>query len=71
MVANFTYFYLLNYYMTLSAGAAEYTDYISDSLNERPRYDLDISSNAGTLGNAEYPFIAIVPRSTLARSDST
>ena len=29
------------------------------------------SSNAGALWNAEYPFIAIAPRSTLARSDST
>ena len=29
------------------------------------------SSNAGALGNAEYPFIAIAPRSTLARSGST
>ena len=29
------------------------------------------SSNVGALGNAEYPFIAIAPRSTLARSDST
>ena len=29
------------------------------------------SSNAGALGNAEYPFIAIAPRSTFIRSDST
>ena len=29
------------------------------------------SSNAGALGNAEYPFIAIAPRSTLARIYST
>ena len=29
------------------------------------------SSNAGALGNAEYPFIAIAPRSTLARCGST
>ena len=28
-------------------------------------------SNAGALGNAEYPFIAIAPRSTLAQSGST
>ena len=27
--------------------------------------------NAGALGNAEYPFIAIAPRSSLARSGST
>ena len=30
-----------------------------------------MSSNAGALGNTEYPFIAIAPRSTLAGSDST
>ena len=29
------------------------------------------SSNAVALGNPEYPFIAIAPRSTLARSGST
>ena len=29
------------------------------------------SNNVGALGNAEYPFIAITPRSTLARSGST
>ena len=29
------------------------------------------SSDAGALGNAEHPFIAIAPRSTLARSGST
>ena len=29
------------------------------------------SSNAGALGNAEYPFVAIAPRSTLARRGST
>ena len=29
------------------------------------------SSNTGALGNAEYPFIAVVPRSTLAWSVST
>ena len=29
------------------------------------------SSNAGALGNAEYSFIAITPRSTLAQSGST
>ena len=27
--------------------------------------------NAGAMRNAEYPFIAIAPRSTLARSGST
>ena len=29
------------------------------------------SSNAGALGNAEYPFIANAPRTTLALSGST
>ena len=29
------------------------------------------SSNAGALGNAEYPFIAIAPRSILAQSSGT
>ena len=29
------------------------------------------SSNAGALGNVDYPFIAIVPRSTLTRNGST
>ena len=29
------------------------------------------SSDAGALGSAEYPFIAIAPRSTLARRGST
>ena len=29
------------------------------------------SGNAGALGNAEYPFNAVAPRSTLARSGST
>ena len=30
-----------------------------------------LTGQAGALGNAEYPFIAIAPRSTLARSGST
>ena len=33
--------------------------------------DGEASSNARVLGNAEYSFIAIAPRSTLARSGST
>ena len=42
----------------------------------RPVYDTKpsdglASDNAGALGNLEYPFIAIAPRSTLTRSDST
>ena len=44
--------------------------------NECPGYDTKQSDseapvNAGALGNAEYPFIAIVPRFTIARSGST
>ena len=44
--------------------------------NECPWYDNKKiwwwgSSNAGALGNAAYPFIAIAPRSTLVRSGST
>ena len=58
------------------AGAVEYTDCISaeelDPLDECPVYDIKIiwwwgSSNAWTVGNAEYPFIAIAPRSSLTR----
>ena len=30
-----------------------------------------VTWNAGALGNVEYPFIAIAPRSTLARRGST
>ena len=52
------------------AGAVEYTNCISaqryDSLNKCPRYGSNI-----LMGNAEYPFIAIAPRSTLAQSSST
>ena len=37
-----------------------------------PGYDTKLSDgDAGALGNVEYPFIAITPRSTLAWSDST
>ena len=49
-----------------STFAAEYTDCIS----EYPGYDIK-QSEAGALKNAEYPFIAIAPRSTLARGGST
>ena len=61
--------------MAQSAGAAEYPDCFSaeeiDSSSEYPvMWHLTIwssgSSNAGALGNAEYSFIAIAPRSTLA-----
>ena len=40
-----------------SGGAAEYTDCIS--------------AGDGDLGNVEYPFTAIAPKSTLVRSGST
>ena len=59
------------------ARAAEYTDYISaDSPNECPVYDTKQTDGESTVmlelwGNTEYPFIAITPRSTLARSGST
>ena len=55
----------------------EYTDCISvegyDSPNENLGYDTKQSDYeiTGALGNAEYPFIAIAPWSTLARSGST
>ena len=44
--------------------------------NQCPGYDTkqsvgEGSSNTGALGNAEYPFIAIVPRSTQSRSGNT
>ena len=61
-----------------SAGAVEYTDCFPaerlDPHNECPGYDTKQSDGedpAGALGNAEYPFIAIAPRSILARSGST
>ena len=38
--------------------------------HEYPGYDTK-RSDAETLGNAEHPFIAIAPRSTPARNDST
>ena len=67
---------ILHTYMAQNAGAAEYTDCISaegyDTSKECPRCDTKQSNgNAGTLGNAEYPFIAIALRSTLVPSGST
>ena len=71
--------FLISYKLAHSAGAVEYTDCISaegsDPPKECPRYDIKQSdgcgsSNAEALVNAEYPFIAITPRSTLARSGS-
>ena len=63
--------------MVQSAGTVEYTDCISaeeyDSPDGCPGYDIKQSENSspGALGNADYPCIAITPRSTLARSGST
>ena len=56
--------------MAQSAGPIEYTDYISAEGDKTPlmsflKYDSK-QYDAGGLGNAEYPFIAITPRSTLA-----
>ena len=42
--------------------------------NEYPRYNIKLSDDEGLdldLGNVEYPFIAIAPRSTLTQHDST
>ena len=57
--------------MAQSVGAAEYIDCISaegeDCPNECPRYDYDTKTSDVVMrdlwGNAEYPFIAIAPRS--------
>ena len=57
-----------------SDGAVVYTDCISaegldpPTPSKYPRYDI---KQAGALGNAEYPFIAITLRSTLAQNGST
>ena len=65
------------------AGAVEYTSYFSTErqdpqpdTNEFPGYDIKQSGSEvlvkiGALGNAEYLFIAIAPRSTVARIGST
>ena len=59
-----------------SAGAVEYTDCFSAEgvrpPHECPGHDTKQSDSEvpGALGNVEYPFIAIAPRSTLARSGS-
>ena len=62
--------------MAQFAGTVEYTDCTSaerlNSPNECPRYDTkQFHGEAIVMGNAEYPFIAIAPRSTLSRSGST
>ena len=64
-----------------SAGIVEYTDCISAEVagpphnecpdNDTKQSDGGRSSNAGTLENLEYLFIAIAPWSSLARSGST
>ena len=50
------------------------TNILSDSLNECPRDDIKLSAGEVPvmlyLGNAEYHFIAIAPRSTLVWSGS-
>ena len=64
--------------MSQLAGTVEYTDCISVEGYDSPRVSWIWhkaiwwwgSSNAGALGNAEYPFIAIAPKSTLAQSGS-
>ena len=61
-----------------SAGAVEYTDCFSAEGYDPPMSVLDMTLNnlmvrfwsAGALANTEYTFIAIAPRSTLARSGS-
>ena len=62
----------------LSTGVVEHTNCISaerrDPTNECSGYDTKSDggfSNAGVLGNVEYPFIAIDPRDTLVQSSST
>ena len=61
-------------YFAQSTGAVQYTNYTSaeglDSPNECPGYDTKQSDGEVPV-NAEHPFIAIVPRSTLAWNDST
>ena len=64
------------------ARAVEYTDCISEEVSDTPtptnecpgcdtkEYDGEAPVILKLLGNAEYPFIAIAPRSTLAWSGS-
>ena len=58
-----------------SAGTVEYTDCISTEELDTPQPIQQASwwwgcSNAGALGNVEYPSTAIVPRSTLTQNGS-
>ena len=52
-----------------SNGGVEYVDYISTEEVKTPTHEW--ISSPGALGNEEYTFIAITPRSTLTLSDST
>ena len=67
----------ISFQMAQSAGTAKYTDTISiersDSHNECPAYENKQSDREAleTLGEAEYPFIAITSRSTLVPNGST
>ena len=60
-----------------SAGDVEYTDYFSakgvrSSANECPRYDTKQSEGeVPVMENAEHPFFAIAPRSSLDWNGST
>ena len=55
--------------MAQSAGVTDYTDGITD---ECPAYDTkQFDGNAGAFIKAEYPFIAIIPRSIMVRSGNT
>ena len=84
MINNkWNYSYLIEILETIfaqSAGPVEYTDCFSTEGKTAPqrvswKWHLTIwwrdSSNAGALENVKYPFIAITPRSTQARRDST
>ena len=61
------------FFVAQFAGVVEYTD---PAPNECPGYDSkqsdgEVPVTLGFLGNTEHPFIAIAPKSTLARRGST
>ena len=64
-------------FLAQSAGATKYTDRISAEgvklpCNKGPGLDIEKSDGeASLMRNAEYPFIAITPKSTLARNGTT
>ena len=72
---------MLKHLIAQSAGAVEYTDCTSAEelspspamsvLDMTPNNLMVVSSNVGALENAVHPFIAIAPRSTLARRGCT